>query len=317
VAKPARPAIPVEIQRAVLVECGHRCAIPRCNQTELDFHHIVPWVECKKHEYSNLIALCPTCHRRAHNKDIDRKSLMIYKENLAKEFGTRDKGTLAGEIVEIHRRIEAEDRSTPGFLFKFDFPEFPSAVERIVTRNIEAWGHELLDSLRIKQAEWDANPPEFEYCDNYPRPELRGTYKIIRRDDQVISVRYAIEHDYVGAGFINRSTRVLNFLLKPFRPITLEYVLGDITQLPRLASLIRQKLAGKDRYDAAWLEKGTRPTLDNFSLFNVDNLGLTFIFPAGHIACKTEGEETQWVSLEEIAEFCDSSSLERLDTCPF
>lgn len=312
-----RPAIPVEIQRAVLVECGHRCAIPRCNQTELDFHHIVPWVECKKHEYSNLIALCPTCHRRAHNKDIDRRSLMIYKENLAKEFGARDKGTLAGEIVEIQRRLKEEDRSTPGFLFKFDFPEFPSAVERIVTRNIEAWGHELLNNLRIKQAEWDANPPEIEFFDIHPRPELKGTYRIIRRDDQVISVHYAIEYDYLGVGFIDRSTRVLNYLLKPFRPITLEYVLGDITQLPLLANLIRQKLVSKECYDAALLEKGTQPTLDNFALFNVDHVGLTFTFPEGSIACKTEGEQTQFVFLEEIAEFCDSSSLQSLNSCPF
>src|SRR5450830_1420091 len=71
----SRPAIPAEIRRAVLVEAGHRCAIPRCDQTELDIHHIVPWETCRKHEYSNLIALCPLCHRRVHNGDIDRKAL--------------------------------------------------------------------------------------------------------------------------------------------------------------------------------------------------------------------------------------------------
>lgn len=48
----SRPDIPADIRRAVLVEAGHRCAIPRCNHTELDVHHIVPWADCQKHEYS-------------------------------------------------------------------------------------------------------------------------------------------------------------------------------------------------------------------------------------------------------------------------
>ena len=64
-----RPAIPAEIRRQVLIEAGHRCALP-------------PWTTCKKHEYENLIALCPNCHRRADRGDIDRKSLRIYKANL-------------------------------------------------------------------------------------------------------------------------------------------------------------------------------------------------------------------------------------------
>ena len=77
-----RPAIPAEIRRQVLIEAGHRCALPTCRHIEVDVHHIIPWTTCKKHEYENLIALCPNCHRRADRGDIDRKSLRIYKANL-------------------------------------------------------------------------------------------------------------------------------------------------------------------------------------------------------------------------------------------
>jgi len=45
-------------------------------------HHIIPWNKCKKHEYKNLIALCPNCHSRADRGLIDRKALRIYKANL-------------------------------------------------------------------------------------------------------------------------------------------------------------------------------------------------------------------------------------------
>jgi len=77
-----RPAIPAEIRRRVLVEAGHRCAIPACRHIEVDIHHIIPWETCKAHEYDNLIALCPNCHRRADRGEIDRKSLRLYKANL-------------------------------------------------------------------------------------------------------------------------------------------------------------------------------------------------------------------------------------------
>ena len=77
------PNIPAELKRRVLCEAGHRCAIHTCREIiEVDIHHIVPWSECQKHDYENLIALCPNCHRRADRGYIDRKSLRIYKANL-------------------------------------------------------------------------------------------------------------------------------------------------------------------------------------------------------------------------------------------
>ena len=77
-----RPPIPADLERAILIECGHRCAIPTCRQVPLEISHIQPWSRCKTHAFENLIALCPTCHTRFDNGDIDRKSMRIYKLNL-------------------------------------------------------------------------------------------------------------------------------------------------------------------------------------------------------------------------------------------
>jgi len=78
----SRPSIPANLKRRVLLEAGHRCSIPTCRNLDVDIHHIVPWEQCRKHEYKNLIALCPICHRRAERGEIDRKSLRAYKSNL-------------------------------------------------------------------------------------------------------------------------------------------------------------------------------------------------------------------------------------------
>lgn len=78
----SRSNIPSKLKRDVLVEAGHRCAIPTCRQIEVEIHHIIPWSDCQEHNYENLIALCANCHTRADKGEIDRQSLKFYKYNL-------------------------------------------------------------------------------------------------------------------------------------------------------------------------------------------------------------------------------------------
>lgn len=79
-----RRSIPEETKRAVLVEAGHRCAIPTCRSTTTEIAHIVPYAETQDNSFENLIALCPNCHTRYdQKKEIDRKSMEIYKRNLS------------------------------------------------------------------------------------------------------------------------------------------------------------------------------------------------------------------------------------------
>ncbi|MGW1789715.1 HNH endonuclease [Streptomyces tubercidicus] len=79
-----RPAIPRELRRHVLIEAGHRCAIPTCRATPVEVAHIIPWAKVKKHEFKNLITLCPTCHTRFDDPHdpLDRKAMRQYKANL-------------------------------------------------------------------------------------------------------------------------------------------------------------------------------------------------------------------------------------------
>ncbi|WP_406192015.1 HNH endonuclease [Kitasatospora sp. NBC_01560] len=95
-----RPAIPAELKRRVLVEAGHRCAIPTCRQHPVDIEHIDDWASVREHQFENLIALCPTCHRRKGSgpDQIDRKSLRQYKANLA---------VINGRYGDLERRLIA------------------------------------------------------------------------------------------------------------------------------------------------------------------------------------------------------------------
>src|SRR5918996_1608702 len=79
----SRPAIPEQLRREVLVEAGHRCAIPTCHQIPVEIVHIVPFSEVREHTFDNHIALCPTCHTRYDSHQIDRRSMHRYKANLS------------------------------------------------------------------------------------------------------------------------------------------------------------------------------------------------------------------------------------------
>lgn len=81
----------------MLVEAGHRCAIPTCRATTTEIAHIVPWDKVQEHTFENLIALCPNCHTRYdQKKEIDPKAMAMYKKNL---------GLLNHRYGEIERRL--------------------------------------------------------------------------------------------------------------------------------------------------------------------------------------------------------------------
>jgi len=94
-----RPGIPAELKRAVLLEAGHRCAIPPCRHPTTELAHIEPWEKVKEHKFENLIALCPNCHTRFDRGEIDRKSMLAYKRNLP---------IVAGRYNQLELRMLAE-----------------------------------------------------------------------------------------------------------------------------------------------------------------------------------------------------------------
>lgn len=92
-----RDPVPAEVKRAVLVEAGHRCAIPTCRATTTEIARIVPWAESQDNSFENLIALCPNCHTRFdQKKEIDRLAVKMYKHNL---------GILNNRYGEFERRL--------------------------------------------------------------------------------------------------------------------------------------------------------------------------------------------------------------------
>ena len=77
--KNSRPKIPADIQRQVLIESGHRCAV--CGEsTPINRAHIIPWHKTHEHKFENLICLCANCHNRADKENWGKLTLQEYKQ---------------------------------------------------------------------------------------------------------------------------------------------------------------------------------------------------------------------------------------------
>lgn len=288
----SRPAIPAEIRRAVLVEAGHRCAIPQCQHSDVDIHHIISWKVCKKHEYKNLLALCPNCHRRAHKGEIDPKSLRIYKSKLVDQFSVSDDSVFSATIIEVKHRIEEVDLSAPGFMFSFEFPDLKQPEERIVSRNIELWGNELLQDMKNDQ-KFSATEDK-RYA---PPPSwLRGTYEIYRRDTHVVSIIYNIERYLSGGAHRFTEIRVQNFSVSPFSPITIESLIVDQAALDKLSELSKRQLLNQayPKLDPEHVNIGAGADWKNYACFLIGEYGIEFIFEEYLVASYAAGVQRVW-----------------------
>jgi hypothetical protein len=109
-----RPPVPRPLLREVLVEAGHRCAIPTCRATTTEIAHIVPWSKVREHTFGNLIALCPNCHSRFDKGDIDRQSMLAYKRNLglvSSRYGDAERRLLDLFVRHPEMSVAAFDKS--------------------------------------------------------------------------------------------------------------------------------------------------------------------------------------------------------------
>jgi len=76
-----RKRIPSEIQLQLLVQCGYKCSVPRCNTTEsLEFHHINKKPNDNRKE--NIVVFCANHHHQADIGKITTKACQVMKQNL-------------------------------------------------------------------------------------------------------------------------------------------------------------------------------------------------------------------------------------------
>lgn len=102
-----RPKIRAEIEREILFECGHRCAV--CGTPlPLERAHIIPWRITKEHKLEDLICLCANCHQQSDQEKWGEKTLRKYKQNPWVLRQYRDANNILSPTSKVKLEIDIE-----------------------------------------------------------------------------------------------------------------------------------------------------------------------------------------------------------------
>lgn len=74
-----RDPITAEIKRKVRTDAGFGCVI--CGMPIIEYHHIIPYAQVKKHEADNLVPLCDLHHKKFHQHLIPVEEITKAKAN--------------------------------------------------------------------------------------------------------------------------------------------------------------------------------------------------------------------------------------------
>lgn len=133
-----RPAVPADIERELLLECGHQCAV--CGTPiPLERAHIIPWHKTEEHKAKDMICLCANCHERADKEKWGTKMLREYKRRpwVLRRYGD-ESGT---EISEPTATITPTIEELPDFT-DMSFRELAEKFKPIMLRHELEWGAE-------------------------------------------------------------------------------------------------------------------------------------------------------------------------------
>jgi len=257
----------------------------------VDLHHIIPWREGQEHSFENLIALCPTCHRRAHLGEIDRKALGLYKSRLDalwKREGIRADEVVTGEWV---TKTFSESGCRPGlYEAVVEYPWFPSSskdfeelnlieqarvIRRLADFRGSLLGHEpfLVDGVEYTSTVW-------------------GSFAILTFSKFLLSIRYSFTANSAGAAHPYHWTEVANYQLDPLIYLSLPEVLNLNQECLTVISkqcIEQVSTAMGQPQPSTWLLEGASPAPEHFSKFNLVPEGLAIVFDHYEVGGYAEG----------------------------
>ncbi|MBX7259436.1 MAG: HNH endonuclease [Candidatus Hydrogenedentes bacterium] len=317
--------MPEDLRRRVLFEAGHRCAVHTCKHTDVDVHHIIPYAQCQAHEFDNLIALCPNCHRLAEKGKIDKRSLYQYKVKLSAYWPSQpDRLTTLESNLEPESEIigrwkaayvREEFRSSVKSDIDIEYPIFDlpgigssalvnAPLDAVIKREI-AW---FLDTVK---SVWDDGCFD-EDGEAFSGPEcfLIGRYDIAQLTRKVLSGRLVFRA-YPGSAYSHISFHSFNYRLAASpSPIGICDIFSDPTEgLRKTSTYCLENLTrcfGFSEPSTSMLE-GITPDPECFTNFNLHRHGFSIDFSQGQLGCTGYGAPSVFVPYEEVETFLNAA----------
>ncbi len=308
-----RISIPNELKRKLLIESGHRCAIPTCKHPEVEFHHIIPWGKCKEHTYDNMIVLCPNCHSRADRGKIDRKSLLLYKANLQSIL------SLELKIKSIDMDWESKNYSesneeTPIYEIDLWYPSF-NVLKHPNLKEINTYIQgRLLDEVFFMRNYLIEDHSFEESLNTMMSSVITSSYEITCFTPYLLSIRFSFFSYSAGAAHPQQFTKTYNFITNPTIKLTIQDLFTTSNSLEQISILARKDLINQrekmgfsvDTGSLEWINGGTKPEPAYFRNFNLTRNSMAFTFDEYQVGPYAEGSFQVELEMPKIKKYINS-----------
>ena len=129
-------------------------------------------------------------------------------------------------------------------------------------------------------------------------------------DERLISVLYYENFYFSGAAHPANSNFSLNYDLKMGKPIQLNDLFYG-NYLNKISEICRNEISkhfGMDKPDE-WIIEGTKPTENNYEVFNITKTNITITFPTYQVASYVAGSTTVEISYIDIKEYIKQGGI--------
>ncbi|KGP62778.1 1,4-beta-xylanase [Legionella norrlandica] len=129
---------------------------------------------------------------------------------------------------------------------------------------------------------------------------LNITYTIPYQTKNVVSVQFNMSIYHRGAAHPSNTVEVLNFIKGQSVQLSDLFISGA-DYLKPIANLAKKKISAKKISDESWINEGTKPTAENYSIWHFNKKGITVVFNAYQVAAYVYGEQTVSIPLSVIS----------------
>lgn len=217
---------------------------------------------------------------------------MLIRLNLMNKIGLAF-SILCYSLIATAVTTEAIKNETADYILDIKYPQgLPTngvnqTVKEFITNQQKSFMNELSE---------DADTP----ADAPGKTGLTITYTIPYQSTNALSVWFNVSIYHRGAAHPSNSVAILNFIKG--KPVQLaDLFVSGADYLQPISKLAEKEMTEKKISDENWIKDGTKPTVENYSIWHFTKNGIAIVFNTYQVAAYVYGEQTVNVPLSLIS----------------
>ncbi len=195
-------------------------------------------------------------------------------------------------------------QETPTYIIDIKYPQ--GFAEDKVNAALKQFIEETQKSFLNELSEDEDTP-----ADAPGKTGLNVSYTVLYNAKTALSLRFDVSIYHKGAAHPLNSVVIQNFL-KGDKVALADLFLPQADYLKTIANFCKKAITGKKISDAKWIQEGTKPSIENYSVWYFTDKGLGILFNTYQVAAYVYGDQTVDIPLSIISPLVKPDLLKTL-----